>query len=66
MGSTTPIETLEEEERRARIRLAAYRASLYRRNGLSPMRAEMRLRERERQWKGAAERLRRARRANKG
>ncbi len=61
MGVHTPIAILEEEERRARIRLAAYRARLYRHNGASPMATERRLRELERKWQGAAERLRRAR-----
>ena len=60
---STPIEMLEEEERNARLRLASYRARLYRHNGASPMETQRRLGELERRWKGAEERLRRARRA---
>jgi hypothetical protein len=64
MAVKTPLSMLEEEERRARLRLASYRAKLYSRSAISPMAAEMRLRELERKWKGAAERLRRGRRAS--
>jgi hypothetical protein len=45
----------------ARTRLASYRAKLYNHSAASPMAVAMRLRELERKWKGAAERLRRAR-----
>lgn len=62
MPAKIPIPTLEEDERRARIRLQAFRARLFRRDYMSPMGADMRLRELERKWKGAADRLRRARR----
>jgi len=62
MGIPTPLQTLEEEERRARVRLAAYRARLYRHGPMSPIVTDIRLRELERRWEGAAERLRRARR----
>ncbi len=61
MRATTSLHTLEEEERRARLRLAAYRARLYRRDQASPMVTEIRLLELERKWQGAVERLRRAR-----
>jgi hypothetical protein len=61
MAAKTPIAMLEEEERRARTRLASYRAKLYNHSAASPMAVAMRLRELERKWKGAAERLRRAR-----
>jgi hypothetical protein len=60
MGAQTPLEILEEEERRARIRLAAFRARLYRRDHASAIAVDRRLRELERRWKGAAERLRNA------
>ena len=61
MGTKTPIEILEEEERRARVRLGAYRARLYRHNGSSPIVVDRHLRELERRWEGAAKRLRNAR-----
>ena len=61
MAAKTPLSTLEEEERRARTRLASYRAKLYDRSAASPMAVKMRLRELERRWKGAAGRLSRAR-----
>jgi hypothetical protein len=61
MAAKLPLSTLEEEERRARVLLAAFRARLFDRNGASPMATEIRLRELERRWKGAAERLRKAR-----
>jgi hypothetical protein len=64
MAGKTPISKLEDEERRARMRLGSYRARLYRRNATSPMGTQMRLQELERKWKGAAERLRRARRSS--
>jgi hypothetical protein len=66
MGTKTPIAILEEEERRARIRLAAYRARLYRHNGASPIVVDRRLRELERKWNGAAKRLRQAKHERKG
>ena len=58
MSAKTAIETLEYEEQRARVRLAAYRARLYRHNGASPIVVDQRLRELERTWKNAAKRLR--------
>jgi hypothetical protein len=61
MAAKTPLSMLEEEERRARVRLGAYRAKLHSRSAASPMATEIRLRELERKWKGAAERLHRAR-----
>jgi hypothetical protein len=61
MAAKIPLSTLEEEERQSRMRLAAYRAKLHTRNAGSPMASDIRLRELERKWKGAAERLRRAR-----
>lgn len=61
MATKIAVSTLEEEERRAQVRLAAYRAKLYGRSAISPMAADIRLRELERQWRGAAERLRNAR-----
>lgn len=60
MASRTPISQLEDEERRAHIRLAAFRARLLRRDG-SAIAYNRRLRELERQYKGAVERLRRER-----
>jgi hypothetical protein len=63
MSGKPPISMLEEEDRRARTKLAAYRAQLLG-GGASPMAAEMRLRELERRAQGAAERLRAARRAS--
>ena len=62
MAAKTPLPTLEEEERRARTRLASFRARLFRNDGASPMQTQIRLQELERKWKGAAERLSRARR----
>jgi hypothetical protein len=64
MAAKTPLSMLEEEERRARLRLASHRAKLYSRSASSPMAAGIRVRELERKWKGAAERLRRGRRAS--
>ena len=64
MGAMTSPEMLEEEERSARMRLAACRARLYCSDGASAMRTEMHLREFERKWQGAAECLHRARRAH--
>lgn len=63
MAGKTPISMLEEEERRARTRLAAFRGKQFHGSGGSPMKVEMRLRELERKWKGAAERLHKARHA---
>ncbi len=62
MPSTTPIQRLEEEERRARVRLSAFRSRLYRRDFASPMATRMRLNRLERQWRAASERLGQARR----
>jgi hypothetical protein len=62
MATKTQLPILEEEERRARTRLASFRARLYRNDGASPMQTQIRLEELERKWKGAAERLSRARR----
>lgn len=59
----TPLPMLEEDERCARVKLAAYRARLYRHDGASPMAIEIRLRELERRWQGAADRLRRAKKS---
>jgi hypothetical protein len=61
MSAKPPLELVEEEERRARVRLAAFRARLYRHDGASPIAVERRLRELERKWVGAQERLRDAR-----
>jgi hypothetical protein len=63
MTSQTPISVLQEEERRARRRLAAFRAKLYEPGDGGAMRAKLRLHELERKWEGAAERLRKARRS---
>jgi hypothetical protein len=60
MGAKTPLTVLEEEECRARIRLAAFGARLYRSDACSAIAVQRRLRELERKWKGAAERLRHA------
>lgn len=61
MGVLTPLEALEEEERRARLKLAAYRARLYCHDATSPAAPQIRLSEFERRWIRAAERLQRAR-----
>jgi hypothetical protein len=61
MAAKTPMSMLEEEERQARVRLGSYRAKLHTRSAASPMAADIRLRELERKWKGADERLRCAR-----
>lgn len=61
MATKIPLSTLEEDERRAHLRLAAYKAKLYWSRAASPMAASIRLQELERKSKGAAERLRRAR-----
>ncbi len=63
MPSTTPIQRLEEEERRARVRLSAFRSRLYRRDFASPRATRLRMDRLERQWRTASERLSRARRA---
>jgi hypothetical protein len=60
MATRTPISQLEEEERRAQIRLAAFKARALRRDG-SAMAFDRRLRELERQYHGAVERLQRER-----
>jgi hypothetical protein len=60
MATKIPISQLEDEERRARIRLAAFRARALRRNG-NAMLFDRRLRELERKWRGAVGRLQRAR-----
>jgi hypothetical protein len=62
MAAKVSLSTLEEEERRARRRLAAFRARLYRHDAASPIAVERRLRELERSWQGASKRLRKARR----
>ncbi len=58
MPAKVSLSTLEEEERHARLRLAAYRAKLYGRSAVSAMAAEAKLHELERRWKGAEDRLR--------
>ena len=65
MDATTPPEILEEEERRARMRLAACRAELYDHDRRSPIAVERRLRELE-QRRGLVERLQHARRVREG
>jgi len=64
-GRTTatkvPISQLEDEERRAHIRLAAFRARVLRRKGGS-IAFDRRPRERQRRHRDALERLRRERR----
>ena len=62
MASQTPLNQLEEQEQRARMRLAAFRAKRFRRDSASPMKVEMRQRELERRWRGAVARLRQAHR----
>jgi hypothetical protein len=62
MAAKVSLSTLEEEERRSRRRLAAFRARLYRHDAASPIAVERRLRELERRWQGASKRLRKARR----
>jgi hypothetical protein len=59
MAGNAPLSILEEE-RRARTRLASFRAKLYQHDATGPMAAEIRLHELERKWKGAAQRLERA------
>lgn len=61
MAHITPLQQLREEERRARVRLSAFRARLYRPDGASPMATRTRLQELERSWRLAAERLKTAR-----
>lgn len=61
MTTRVPISQLEDEARHAHIRLAAFRARLLRRDG-SAIAFDRRLRELERQYKGAVERLQRERR----
>jgi hypothetical protein len=61
MAAETPLADLVEEERRARFRLALYRAKVYGGRGSSPMVVDQRLSELERRWQGSAQRLRRAR-----
>ena len=65
MRTKVPLEPLKEEERKAWIRLAAFRARLYRRDSASPIDVERRLRELERKWKGAADRLSKAQRESR-
>lgn len=60
MTTKIPISQLEDEERRAHIRLAAFRARALRRGG-SAIAFDRRLRELERRYKGAVDRLRRER-----
>jgi hypothetical protein len=69
-GSLTPEEemphhqpsraALEDEERRARNRLAVFRAKLYAHPEDQTPSRRLRLEELERRWQGAAERLRQA------
>jgi hypothetical protein len=65
MAGKTPLAHLKEDERRARVRLASYRARLFDGKVANPVATEIRLRELERRWKGAAERLRKARKVRK-
>ncbi len=62
MAAKVSLSTLEEEERRARRRLASFRARLYRHEAASPIAVDRRLRELARKWQGASTRLRDARR----
>ncbi len=66
MAAKVALSTLEEEERRCRRRLASFRARLYRHDAASPIAVDRRLRELERSWKGASNRLREARRNERG
>ncbi len=61
MATRTRISVLEEQERLARMRLAAYRSNLHNRGASDPATIHRRQREFERGWSGAADRLRRAR-----
>ena len=61
MATRVPISQLEDDERRARIRLAAFRARVLRRDG-GAIAFDRRLRELQRQHRGALEGLRRERR----
>ena len=60
MAATTPMSMLEEE-RRAPVRLASFRAKPHDRSAARPIAAEIRPPELDRKWKGAAQRLRRDR-----
>lgn len=64
MTTKTPISMLEDDERRARRRLASFKARLYRDDSASPITTQRKLLELERRWQGAVSRLRRARRAS--
>jgi len=57
MAAKTPMSMLEEEERRPPVRLGSDRAKPHDRSTVRPIAAEIRLRELDRKWTGAAERL---------
>ncbi len=60
MPTMTSVEVLEEEERQAWTRLAAYRGRLHRHDEENHLAVERRLAELERKWERSSERLRKA------
>jgi hypothetical protein len=66
MTTTPSLISLEEEEKRARARLAVFRAKLYKTPDYAGMAGQMRLNELDRTWKAAAARLRLARHSQTG
>jgi hypothetical protein len=65
MPTMTPVEILEEEERQAWMRLAAYRGRLHRRDVEDHLVVESRLRELEKNWERSSLRLQRVLRENR-
>jgi hypothetical protein len=60
MPTMTPIEILEQDEREAWTRLAAYRGRLHRHDVENHVVVERRLRELEQKWERSSERLHKA------
>ena len=65
MPTMTSIEILEEEERQAWTRLAAYRGRLHRHDSENHLVVERRLHELEHKWERSSERLQEARREHR-
>ncbi len=65
MPTMTSIEILEEEERQAWTRLAAYRGRLHRHDSENRLVVERRLHELEHKWERSSERLQQARREHR-